>query len=70
VRDRTGYQGKVIPRDDGGYEVCTMDGIQSENPFSQGPEAKITVLPRDAGVSPTKYWLRFKGWNDTLISYF
>ena len=69
VRDRTGYQGKVIPRDDGGYEVCTMDRIESENPFGVSPEAKITALPRDAGVPPTKYWLRFKGWNDTLITY-
>ena len=70
VRDRAGYQGKVVPRDDGGYAACTMERVQSENPFGQDPETKITVLPRDAGVPPTKYWLRFKGWNDTLITYF
>jgi hypothetical protein len=70
VRDRIGYQGQVIPKDDGGYEACTIERVQSENPFAVGAETKITVLPSEAAVPPAKYWLRFKGWNDTLITYF
>jgi hypothetical protein len=70
VRDRIGYQGQVIPKDDGGYEACTIERVQSENPFGVGAETKITVLPVGASVPPAKYWLRLKGWNDTLITYF
>jgi len=70
VRDRIGYQGQVIPKDDGGYEACTIERVQSENPFGVGAETKITVLPVDASVPPAKYWLRLEGWNDTLITYF
>jgi hypothetical protein len=70
VRDRTGYQGQVIPKDDGGYEAYTIDRVQSKNPFGVGAEAKVTVLPRNAGVPTEDYWLQIKGWNDTLITYF
>lgn len=70
VRDRTGYQGQVIPKPDGGYEACTIERVQSENPYGVGAAAKVSVLPLDATVTPEKYWLRFKGWNDTLITYF
>jgi hypothetical protein len=70
IRDRTGHQGQVIPKPDGAYEACTIERVQSENPFGVGAKAKITVLPWDAAVPPEKYWLRFKGWNDTLITYF
>ena len=70
VRDRIGYQGQVLPKNVGEYEVCTIERIQPENPFGIGTAAKIIVLPVDASVPPAKYWLRFKGWNDTLITYF
>jgi hypothetical protein len=70
VRDRTGYQGQVIPRDDGGYDAYTVERVQSKNPFGVGAEAKVTVLPRNADVPAKDYWLQIKGWNDTLITYF
>jgi hypothetical protein len=70
VRDRTGYQGQVIPKRDSGFEAYTIERVQSENPFGVGPEAKVTALPRDATVPRDKYWLRLKGWGDTLITYF
>jgi hypothetical protein len=70
VRDRIGYQGQVIPKADGGYEAYTVDRVLSKNPRGVGEEAKVTVLSSDALVPPAKYWLRFKGWGDTLITYF
>lgn len=70
VRDRIGAQGQVIPKEDSGFEACVIERVQSENPFGVGPESRVTVLPRDNDVPPEGYWLRFKGWNDTLITYF
>ena len=70
VRDRIGAQGQVIPKPDGGYEAYTVERVESENPFAVGPEAKVTLLRSDAAVPAAKYWLRFKGWNELLITYF
>jgi hypothetical protein len=70
VRDRIGAQGQVIPKPDVGYEAYTVERVESDNPFGVGPEAKVTILRSDAAVPATKYWLRFKGWNDELITYF
>jgi len=70
VRDRIGAQGQVIPKPDGGYEAYTVERVDSDNPFGVGPEAKVTVLRSDAAVPAAKYWLRLKGWNDELITYF
>ena len=70
VRDRIGAQGQVIPKPDGGYEAYTVERVESDNPFGVGPEAKVNLLPSDATVPAAKYWLRFKGWNDVLITYF
>ena len=70
VRDRVGAQGQVIPKADGGYEAYTIERVESENPFGVGPEAKVTLLRSDAAVPAAKYWLRLKGWNDALITYF
>lgn len=70
VRDSIGAQGPVIPKEDGGFEACVIERVQSENPFGVGAWSKVTVLPLDAAVPPSKYWLRFKGRNDTLITYF
>jgi hypothetical protein len=70
VRDRVGAQEQVIPKPDGGYEACTIERVESENPFGVGPEAKVTLLPSDAAVPAARYWLRLKGWNDVLITYF
>ncbi|HSZ61738.1 MAG TPA: hypothetical protein VK828_08060 [Terriglobales bacterium] len=70
VRDRIGAQGQVIPKPDGGYEAYTVERVESENPFGSGPEAKVTLLRSYAAVPSAKYWLRFKGWNDVLITYF
>jgi len=70
VRDRIGYQGQVIPKPDGGYEAYTVDRILSKNPYGIAADAKITVLPSDAVAYSTNYWLRFKGWNDTFVTYF
>jgi hypothetical protein len=69
-RDRIGAQGQVIPKPDGGYEACTVERVESDNPFGVGPEAKVTLLRSDATVPAAKYWLRFKGWNDMQITYF
>jgi hypothetical protein len=70
VRDRIGAQGQVIPKPDGGYEAYTVERVKSDNPFGVGPEAKVTLLRSDAAVPAAKFWLRFKGWNDVLITYF
>jgi hypothetical protein len=70
VRDRIGYQGQVIPKSEDGYEAYTVERVESENPFGVGPESKVSVLPSNTAVPPTKYWLRFKGWGDALIRYF
>jgi hypothetical protein len=70
VRDRIGYQGRVMPKSDGGYEAYTVERVLSKNPYGVGTEAQVTVLPSDAEVPATGYWLRFKGWGDALITYF
>jgi hypothetical protein len=70
VRDRVGAEGQVTPRPDGGYEAYTVERVESDNPFGIGPQARVTLLRSDAAVPAAKYWLRFKGWNDVLITYF
>ena len=67
VADRYGHQGQVIPKAQGGYEVYKVDRVKSDPP---GVKAKLTPLPDNTVVPPTKYWLRFRGWNDVPITYF
>ena len=70
IRDRVGYQGQVIPGPEGGYEAYTIERVLSENPYGVGEENKVTVLPNDAIVAPSKYWLRIKDWEGNLVTYF
>lgn len=71
VRDRYGYQGQVIPRDDpgAGFEAYTVERIVSENPAADW-KSLAPVLQEDAAADPSKYWLRFKDWEGFPISYF
>jgi hypothetical protein len=52
VADRYGYQGQVIPKAQAGYEVYKVDRVKSDPP---GAKAKLTPLPDNAVVPPTKY---------------
>lgn len=70
IRDRRGYQGQVIPKPIEGYEAYTVERVLSKNPRGIGAEAAITFVPTDAIVPPTNYWLRLKGWDGVLITYF
>jgi hypothetical protein len=68
IRDRRGY-GQVIPKRDGGDEAYTVERVSSKNPYGVGTEASA-ALATDVSVASNKYWLRFKGWGGTLITYF
>ena len=70
VRDRISHQEQVIPEPDGGYEAYIVERVLSKNPRGVGEDAKATMLAGDAVVPPADYWLRFKGWGDTVITYF
>jgi hypothetical protein len=69
VGDRYGYQGQVVPKAEGGYEAYKVDRVESGNPLSVAPKGKVP-LSDDAVVPASKYWLRFRGWNDVLITFF
>jgi hypothetical protein len=70
IRDHIGYQGQVIPRPTGEYETYMIDRVISENPYGVGEKSKVTVLPDDAILASSKFWLRFEDWNGNLIGYF
>jgi len=70
VRDHRGYQGQVIPKPERGYEAYTVERVASKNPFGIGADAVVTILAANASVPPSKYWLRFRGWDGVAITYF
>ena len=69
VEDRYGYQRPGVPKAEGGYEAYKVDRVESGKPLTVAPKGKVP-LPDDAVVPATKYWLRFRGWNNVLITYF
>jgi hypothetical protein len=70
VHDRIGYQGQVIPRLEPGYEVYTVERVESANRFRTGSHAADGVLKNEMVVPSEDYWLRFKTWDDGETSCF
>ena len=69
-RARYGYQGQVFWRQDGKYDVYTIERVKPNNPYLLNPNSKVEVLHDSANLSGSDYCLRFTGWNNEVLSFF
>lgn len=65
---RYGYNGQVIPKNDGGYDIYTIERVQPNNPYMD-LNSKVDVVPLNKDLPSSEYCLRFKGWGGTVEGF-